>query len=451
MQYYFISALLLASTSALGFGGGGGSSTEVHSSLLPVDAATSAPVATPATATTSNNVASVLETVAAGLEQSKTIASILVAAGNGRVQKVVYNSTGNGTLNVQSEMTLCGENPTWLFKGLNRTRFWCVNEGRDNSGSVVRIDMGNDGPVPKYTAHSMTTVPGHPVHAAIYNGFDNLSMAIYSGMTGSGTGGGFSSGKLVDGTLGSNRASGFPSNTTQAAIPHPHQIIPDPTGRFLVIPDLGADLIRIVNPTDYSSSKVPVEPGTGPRHGQFYVPGGNKPSFFFVVGETSNTISTFNVSYAANGSLELTGPTYVISTFSASAYRLNQEVMDNSRAAELKIFDDKLAVSNRLVKYDNSVKDGISSFQIAADGSLIPTSYQELGLANPRSFEISPDGKKILVSFQGGDSSIAVYDRDMKTGNIDPKGKSTSLYIDTRLDMNTDTLGAGINHAIWDY
>jgi hypothetical protein len=60
-----------------------------------------------------------------------------------------------------------------------------------------------------------------------------------------------------------------------------------------------------------------MDSGTGPVHGQFFTPDKGSP-FFFVFSETSNTIRTFNVSYVVNGSLELTGPTYAISTFAGA-------------------------------------------------------------------------------------------------------------------------------------
>jgi hypothetical protein len=71
--------------------------------------------------------------------------------------------------------------------------------------------------------------------------------------------------------------------------------------------------------------------------------------------------------------------------------------MNNSRAVELMIFDDKLAVSNRLVKYGNNMKDGIPSFQISANASLSPTGYQELGFTTPLAFEINPVGTKFRL------------------------------------------------------
>jgi hypothetical protein len=79
---------------------------------------------------------------------------------------------------------------------------------------------------------------------------------------------------------------------------------------------------------------------------------------------------------------------------------------------------------------------------------LTPTGYQELGFTNAHAFEINPDGTKFLVSFYGGVSSIAVYDWDMNTGNIHPKGNFTSLQIDTRPDKKIDALKAEINHTI---
>jgi 6-phosphogluconolactonase (cycloisomerase 2 family) len=80
--------------------------------------------------------------------------------------------------------------------------------------------------------------------------------------------------------------------------PHPHEAILDPTDSFIVVPDLGADLLRIflIDPATSlltESTPVQVTPGAGPRHGAFLV--ADDTTYFFLVDELDNLVRTFKV------------------------------------------------------------------------------------------------------------------------------------------------------------
>jgi 6-phosphogluconolactonase (cycloisomerase 2 family) len=82
--------------------------------------------------------------------------------------------------------------------------------------------------------------------------------------------------------------------------PHPHQALLDPTGSFIVVPDLGADLVRVfsVNPTDSSLKEIAplaTPPGAGPRHGAFLKTA--TATYFFLVGELDNVVRSYKVTY----------------------------------------------------------------------------------------------------------------------------------------------------------
>jgi 6-phosphogluconolactonase (cycloisomerase 2 family) len=93
-----------------------------------------------------------------------------------------------------------------------------------------------------------------------------------------------------------------------------HETIVDPFGKYVLIPDLGADLVRIlavsplndtaVNPAIKEFAPLAVDRGTGPRHGVFWSPGGKNmsftdPLFFIVVGELSANVTVFRAGYMA--------------------------------------------------------------------------------------------------------------------------------------------------------
>jgi 6-phosphogluconolactonase (cycloisomerase 2 family) len=75
----------------------------------------------------------------------------------------------------------------------------------------------------------------------------------------------------------------------------------DPTGSFILTPDLGADLVRIhaVDPSGTLAvtavEPLAVPPGSGPRHAAFAVQGDK--TFFYVVNELANTILGYAVTY----------------------------------------------------------------------------------------------------------------------------------------------------------
>ena len=82
--------------------------------------------------------------------------------------------------------------------------------------------------------------------------------------------------------------------------PHPHQAILDPTGSFIAVPDLGADLVRIfkIDATTSlitESTPLTVPAGAGPRHGAFVKAGYN--TYFFLVSELDNIVRSYKVTY----------------------------------------------------------------------------------------------------------------------------------------------------------
>lgn len=84
--------------------------------------------------------------------------------------------------------------------------------------------------------------------------------------------------------------------------PHPHEAILDPTQRYLLVPDLGADQVHVFAIDDKTTKLTPVAPlvtvpGYGPRHGAFSLDLINGNYIFYLVGELSGNLTAFKVSY----------------------------------------------------------------------------------------------------------------------------------------------------------
>ena len=102
-------------------------------------------------------------------------------------------------------------------------------------------------------------------------------------------------------------------NAARQNASHAHEAILDPTGQFVVVPDLGADLVRIFSIDDETlkltaETPLQVKAGDGPRHAVFYNPysvvGAGSETYMFLVTELANTIYSYRVTYPKKGGLK---------------------------------------------------------------------------------------------------------------------------------------------------
>ncbi|SEG87104.1 6-phosphogluconolactonase, cycloisomerase 2 family [Actinacidiphila yanglinensis] len=91
--------------------------------------------------------------------------------------------------------------------------------------------------------------------------------------------------------------------------PHAHQVVPDPTGRWILSVDLGTDAVQIRSLDDRTGALRPhgetrLPPGTGPRHLAFHPSGDHA----YVLGELRPTVTVCRWD-AADGALRAVGET----------------------------------------------------------------------------------------------------------------------------------------------
>ncbi|KAI9671628.1 MAG: hypothetical protein M1829_004633 [Trizodia sp. TS-e1964] len=216
-----------------------------------------------------------------------------------------------------------------------------------------------------------------------------------------------------------------PLPARQAAA-HPHQAVVDPTGKFLVIPDLGADLIRVFG-IGISGALTEQDPfgvslGSGPRHSVFWR--ANGVTYLFIITEISNTVIQFSVKYTTAGiSLQRVGE---ISTFG------KQPAPSGAAAGEIAISPDKkfLVLSNRndssfsLPNHNpqNSTRelsDSLATFSLdLSQPSNSCIRFVELfpaGGSFPRQFSFNKKGDMVAVGLQLS-GRVMVFSRDVNTG-----------------------------------
>ncbi|KAJ4339009.1 hypothetical protein N0V95_007902 [Ascochyta clinopodiicola] len=232
--------------------------------------------------------------------------------------------------------------------------------------------------------------------------------------------------------------------------PHPHQVLVDPTGKYLLVTDLGSDKIHInkINKRSGKLTKCPPAKtlyGAGPRHAAFWTPTHSKSRvahgkgvMLYVANELFNTVTGWSVSYPRRGCLELTPQQTV------TPYKGNSSAPDGASLGEIRIQENFLYTSNR---GDQSFKpyDSLTQYIINANGSIVwkemTSSYGFL----PRSFEINKAGDYLAIGDQTS-NNVAIVKRDTATGKLG--GLVANLTVTGPSDPKSGN-PTGLNTVIW--
>ena len=337
----------------------------------------------------------------------------------------------------------CAPNASWLHLDAKNNNMYCLDEGMATSiGSLNSFKVNQTSGALTPVKRMNTT--NAPVNSALYtspSGEQLLAVAFYAN--------GLGTYKLdpktasftpLD-TINLTMSAPGPNAARQAA-PHPHQVLVDPFNKYLVIPDLGADLIRVyyIDPHTLRITprpSIPVVPGSGPRHGVFQrVPvashspsGGTKAArnipeiYYYLVTELTNTLTGYRLSYKPfKGGLGLD-----IVSNSTMTYGPANKTFAGNAAAEIALNGNFLTVSNRNatvfdIKNPNpknatlEKSDAMATFT-ADKGKVTFQQITPAGGSFARNFAVSPDGKFVAVGLQMSDR-LVVYGRCPKTGKL---------------------------------
>ena len=183
--------------------------------------------------------------------------------------------------------------------------------------------------------------------------------------------------------------------------PHVHCAVFSPDRKHLFFSEFSADEIGRLDVyaggvRGYCRAAT-LHPDYGPRHLLFDASG----EHLYVIGELSGDITVYD--YVA-GSLK-------------EKQVIKADRMDARGAADLHFSPDGkfLYASLRLRG------DGIVVFEVGPGGMLAYVGYQATG-PHPRNFNITPNGKYVLVACRDNDS-IEIYSRDSKTGLLTDTGR----------------------------
>lgn len=368
-------------------------------------------------------------------------------------------SSGNFTLNQSFVSTECAPNPSWLTLDANRGLLFCLNEGLETlNGSLSSFKVNTDGSL--IHVQNTTTISG-PVSGIVYGapgGHRAIALAHYTGSALSSWhlngGGNFSFNQNIAFTLDDTG----PVVDRQDA-PHEHEALLDPTGRYLLVPDLGADLVRVFS-YDNTLALQELEPlsvaaGDGPRHAAFYNPYGigceGCTTFLYVVNELASTVKSYAVTYATNGgglsfeevynsstygylsTPEGTAPSEIHISVSTSLHA-HAASADNSPQQPDNRFliignrnDSSITVPNLDPTNSTRIRsDTISTFALHRDGSLAFVQLAPAYGSFPRHFSTNAIGNLLAVGLQES-SQVAILGRDTTTGLIGKPIASISI------------------------
>jgi 6-phosphogluconolactonase len=249
---------------------------------------------------------------------------------------------------------------------------------------------------------------GGPCHLSV----DKTGTILFVANYGNGTVASFA--LNADGSIG--KQTGFDQHTGKGPNPqrqegpHAHAAVLSPDSRFLFVPDLGLDQIKIyrVDPakatfTPNNPSFASVNPGLGPRH-LVFAPGGK---FAYVVCEMGSSVVAFAYD-PGKGSLT---PVQTISTLPADFKGIDS-------SAEVDI-----SPSGRFLYASNRGNDSITVFAVDPNGgtltklSVVPTQGKV-----PRNFALDPTGKYLLAANQKSNTLVA-FAVDQTTGLPRPTGQ----------------------------
>ena len=281
-----------------------------------------------------------------------------------------------------------GDNPSYLLIDEARSALHCVH-GDGSEVSSFRID--GDGRL--FGLGSRSTGGTNPVHLALSAGKRWVLVANYA------TGSVVSFAIQENGSLGPmahllelpNKAG---PNKAQQQGPHPHQIVLDPSGRWFMVPDKGADAIHTLTLDEATGelrllATLNVSPGSGPRHLVFRSDG----AMAWVVLELSSDVLTARFDPATGGLESLQRTTTVPDSFAG----------ENTGAGIVLSGDEHhLFVSNRghgsVVRYDVAV----------ADGGLNSPAWTKVQGAMPRFIASLPGSDAICVANEDVDSIVRI-------------------------------------------
>ncbi|PSN75514.1 putative isomerase YbhE [Corynespora cassiicola Philippines] len=382
-----------------------------------------------------------------GFDLGAVLSSALLVSSSSAIKLYAAQSDGNLTtlnfspgsprkapgLTAVANTIECAGNPSHLNLDFPNRILYCLDRGRSGAteGSLNSFSIGRNGSLSRI---ARTTAPPSGVFAEIFDTAADVRGYVSSS---------YNRSSVASWILGENGALTGPLETIFPTInqtgpvaarqdaSYAHHVILDPTGKFILIPDLGGDMVRVYSYNDETISPLeelsPLvsDPGAGPRHAAFW----ESPSgelFLFFNGELSQKVYSYRVEYTETG-LAFT------KNFEINGLDVEYPAT-TAPTSELAVSPDGrfVVVSHREKSFRNSPivgsgpSDSLSTFSINDDGTLELVQVANSGGWSPRQFSINKAGDMLAVGHQGN-NSVIIWKRDVQSGKIVPEEEGGKL------------------------
>jgi 6-phosphogluconolactonase len=256
--------------------------------------------------------------------------------------------------------------------------------------------------------NQVDSLGGGPCHLVV----DKTGKMLFVANYGSGSVASFAI--KADGSIGEktgfDQHAGSSVDPARQEGPHAHAVVLSPDNRFLLVPDLGMDQIKIYRVDAAKGTFTPNDPpfatvnaGLGPRHFTF----GRGARFAYAICEMGSSVAVFAYD-AAKGSLN---PVQTISTLPA-------DFTGKDNSAEIEV--DR---SGRFLYASNRGSDSITVFAIdPVKGTLKPVQVAPTLGKIPRNFALDPGGKYLLAANQNS-GKIVAFAVHPTNGQLTPTGQ----------------------------
>lgn len=360
------------------------------------------------------------------LVASASAVNLYAAQSDGNLTSLSLTGSGsNYELAVTSVTQECEVNPSVLTLDKENSVLYCYDRGGSvgtlNSfstaadGTLSRIARV-EGPASGVWAEILTTKSGK--RAYITASYNKSAVGVFElGDDGALPG----NGPVQTIFPTSNKTGPIASRQDRS---YSHEVIIDPTNTFVLVPDLGADLVRVFTYAPdtiaplVETAPLTADAGAGPRHGFFRVNDAGE-TFFFFGGELSQVVYSYRVTYGDSG---LTFD----KVFEAPALGLDSTLPANTApVSECAITPDQkfLIVSTREQSFSTSAlyrsgpSDTLTTWTINEDGTLTFLQSAPSGGWLPRQFSLNKAGDLLAVGHQTN-NTVVIWKRDLETGLI---------------------------------
>lgn len=318
-------------------------------------------------------------------------------------------AVGGGLL--RSSVSGGPRNPSWLCANAAGSRLYVANEHEDaelGSGEVS-VYARETGSGVLTLIRSLPSGGGRPVHISLSADERHLFVANYGGgsvavlalAADGGLGARVSLHRhaelLHDVQLGPQPAA--LSSPGSFAIsdhdgPHAHMAQLDPSGRHLLVSDLGLDLLISWRFDAHSGGlsapqTLAASPGAGPRHFVFHP---RRAEACYVLNEEASTLAWLHLDAASGRLTPRTEQSSLPAGFQGTSF-----------ASDL-----RCSADGRFLYCLNRLHDSVAIFALAADGAPRLLAHEWTRGSYPRSFAVDPSGRFMYVCNQRSDH-VAVF------------------------------------------